>query len=124
MQCCRGCRAHTAASGLGLHLIIGSEFTLQNGDKLILLVMNRQGYRELTRLITAAAGILKRAVTRLMPTIFVQTAAELPCTDCGDPAPAPCRALQGMRHCCSTPAHTETDAWSRLDHAGATWIRC
>jgi len=47
-------RAHTAARELGLHLIIGSEFTLRNGDKLILLVMNRQGYRELTRLITAA----------------------------------------------------------------------
>ena len=47
-------RAHTAARELGLHLIIGSEFTLHNGDKLILLVMNRQGYRELTRLITAA----------------------------------------------------------------------
>ncbi len=47
-------RAHTAARELGLHLIIGSEFTLENGDRLVLLVMNREGYRELTRLITAS----------------------------------------------------------------------
>ena len=47
-------RAHTTARELGLHLIIGSEFVLENGDRLILLVTDREGYRQLTRLITTA----------------------------------------------------------------------
>ena len=47
-------RAHTTARELGLHLIIGSEFILENGDRLILLVTDREGYRQLTRLITTA----------------------------------------------------------------------
>ena len=47
-------RAHTTARELGLHLIIGSEFILENRDRLILLVTDREGYRQLTRLITTA----------------------------------------------------------------------
>ena len=47
-------RAHVAARDLGLQLIIGSEFTLNNGDKFVLLVANKNGYRQLTRLITLA----------------------------------------------------------------------
>ncbi len=47
-------RAHVAARELGLHLIIGSEFTLDNGYRFVLLAKNREGYRQLTRLITRA----------------------------------------------------------------------
>lgn len=47
-------RAHVAARKIGLQLIIGSEFTLNNGDKFVLLATNKNGYRQLTRLITLA----------------------------------------------------------------------
>ena len=47
-------RAHVAAKDVGLHLIIGSEFTLESGERLVLLAINREGYRQLTRLITLA----------------------------------------------------------------------
>ena len=47
-------RAHVAAKDVGLHLIIGSEFTLESGERLVLLAIDREGYRQLTRLITLA----------------------------------------------------------------------
>jgi len=45
-------RAHTAAKGLDLQLIIGSEFRLADGLRLVLLAQNRRGYGQLCRLIT------------------------------------------------------------------------
>lgn len=87
-------RAHTAARELGLHLIIGSEFTLHNGDKLILLVMNRQGYRELTRLITAARRHAEKGCYQLnaddLCAARLQNCLALIASD---PTPAPSTAL-------------------------------
>ncbi len=45
-------RAHTAAKDHGLKLLIGAEFVLDDGLKLVALVQNRQGYAALCRLIT------------------------------------------------------------------------
>lgn len=45
-------RAHVAAVEHGLHLIIGSEFNLIDGQQLVLLARNRNGYRQLVQLIT------------------------------------------------------------------------
>jgi len=45
-------RAHVAAKGCGLKLIIGAEFSLDDGPKLVLLAMNREGYGNLSALIT------------------------------------------------------------------------
>lgn len=45
-------RAHEAAEETGLHLIIGSEIQLQDGPKLVLLATNREGYAQLSALIT------------------------------------------------------------------------
>ncbi len=46
-------RAHVAAKDCGLRkLIIGSEFQLESGLKLVVLVRNRAGYTQLCRLIT------------------------------------------------------------------------
>jgi error-prone DNA polymerase len=45
-------RAHQAAGEVGLKLIIGSEFTLSDGLKLVLLAKNRAGYGNLSALIT------------------------------------------------------------------------
>lgn len=45
-------RAHTAAKEAGLKLIIGSEFRLDTGLKLVVLVQNHRGYVSLCQLIT------------------------------------------------------------------------
>ncbi len=46
-------KAHVAAQDCGLQLIVGSEFRLE-GQRLIILVSNRQSYAELSALITLA----------------------------------------------------------------------
>ncbi|HPQ71171.1 MAG TPA: error-prone DNA polymerase [bacterium] len=45
-------RAHVKARELGLHLIIGSQVTLDDDTTIVLLAQNRQGYANLCRLIT------------------------------------------------------------------------
>ena len=45
-------RAHTAAREHGIKLIVGAEFRLVSGRKLVVLAQNRQGYAALCRLIT------------------------------------------------------------------------
>ena len=45
-------RAHVVAKELGLHLIVGAEFTLDDGLRLLLLAPNRQAYGDLCQLIT------------------------------------------------------------------------
>jgi error-prone DNA polymerase len=45
-------RAHVAAKDLGLPLIIGSEITLDDGLRLVLLATDREGYGRLSSLIT------------------------------------------------------------------------
>ncbi len=47
-------RAHLAARECGLPLIIGSEFTLADGPRLVLLATSHSGYRCLVQLITRA----------------------------------------------------------------------
>jgi error-prone DNA polymerase len=53
-------RAHIAARDHGLHLIIGSELRLVDGPRLVLLATNREGYGNLSELITRA----RRAATK------------------------------------------------------------
>ena len=45
-------RAHAAAKAAGLKLIIGAEFTLDDGLKCVVLAATRRGYGNLSRLIT------------------------------------------------------------------------
>ena len=47
-------RAHTAARQHGLKLIVGSEFGLRSGRKLVVLAQNRTGYAALCELISKA----------------------------------------------------------------------
>ncbi|WP_348673107.1 error-prone DNA polymerase [uncultured Abyssibacter sp.] len=49
-------RAHEQAKVRGLHLIIGAEFTLEEGPKIVLLATDRAAYGRLCRLITLARG--------------------------------------------------------------------
>ena len=46
-------RAHVKAQELGLHLIIGSQITFDDGSIILLLAENRAGYANLCRLLTA-----------------------------------------------------------------------
>jgi len=45
-------RAHLEAKRLGMHLIVGSEITLDDGSSMVLLARNRPGYANLCRLIS------------------------------------------------------------------------
>ncbi len=45
-------RAHVAARPTGLHLVLGSEITVEDGSTLLLLVRDASGWRQLCRLIT------------------------------------------------------------------------
>ncbi len=47
-------RAHSEARKAGLHLLIGSQFILEDGLRLVCLAMNREGYGNLCELITLA----------------------------------------------------------------------
>jgi error-prone DNA polymerase len=60
-------RAHLAAKERGLALIIGSEFTLRDGTKLVLLARDRASYGDLAQLVTRgrrAAAKGRYALTR------------------------------------------------------------
>ncbi len=47
-------RAHMAAKELGIKLIVGAEFRLASGRKLVVLAQDRRGYAALCELITRA----------------------------------------------------------------------
>ena len=46
-------RAHVRARELDVHLIVGSQVSLQDGSEILLLAQNREGYARLCRLLTA-----------------------------------------------------------------------
>jgi error-prone DNA polymerase len=58
-------RAHGAAKDLKVKLIVGSEFTLVDGVKLVLLVTSLQGYETLCELITKARRAAPKGEYRL-----------------------------------------------------------
>ncbi|WP_158884604.1 error-prone DNA polymerase [Rhodanobacter sp. L36] len=58
-------RAYQASQDIGLHLIVGAEFQLNDGPKLVLLCENKQGYTELCRLITCGRRASEKGTYRL-----------------------------------------------------------
>ena len=67
-------RAHEAAKNSSLKLIIGSEIQLQDGPKIVLLATNREGYAQLSELITVGRrrvekGEYQLSVEDLEPTL-------------------------------------------------------
>jgi error-prone DNA polymerase len=82
-------RAHLAARDAGLPLIIGSEFTLADGLKLVLLATDRQSYGDLAQLITRGrrhaakgryriarddvAGVAAKCLALWLPALDVET---------------------------------------------------
>ena len=58
-------RAHAEAKKAGLHLLIGSEFILEDGLRLVCLAMNRNGYGNLCELITLARQRAEKGTYRI-----------------------------------------------------------
>ncbi len=58
-------RAYQASTELDLKLIVGAEFQLEDGPKLVLLCENKQGYVELCRLITRGRRASEKGSYRL-----------------------------------------------------------
>ena len=59
-------RAHVEAKQIGLHLIIGSEMTTVEGQRLVFLATNRNGYGNLCELITLARRRSDKGEYRLL----------------------------------------------------------
>src|SRR5690349_17528735 len=70
-------RAHAEAKKTGLHLLIGSEFILEDGLRLVCLAMNRNGYGNLCELITLARQRAGKGAYRLSRPDF-ETCPEAP----------------------------------------------
>ena len=58
-------RAYEASRETGMKLIVGAEFQLDDGPKLVLLCENRQGYTALCGLITRGRRASKKGTYRL-----------------------------------------------------------
>jgi len=58
-------RAHVAAKEHGIKLIVGAEFRLADGPKLVLLATDREAYGNLSQLITAARRRSRKGSYRL-----------------------------------------------------------
>ncbi len=98
-------RAHVAAKDFGLKLLIGSEFRLIDGPKLVLLAMNRAGYGNLSALITRARCAAKKGTYRITRSEFEGGIAE--CLALLVPDDADCAA---------------DAAWLRERFPGTAWI--
>jgi error-prone DNA polymerase len=70
-------RSSGSGTGLGIQGIIGAEITLREGYHLTLLARDRQGYRNLCRLITAAYNSGERDVPELPPELLPEHASGL-----------------------------------------------
>ena len=65
-------RAHLAAKGLGIKLIIGSEFRLDDGTRLVALAEDLEGYGNLCELITQGRRRAEKGGYRLTREDFAQ----------------------------------------------------
>ena len=72
---CGAMRFAQLANSLGMRGIIGAEITLKGGYHLTLLAKDREGYRNLCRLITAAHAAGERDQPELDPALLPQHAA-------------------------------------------------
>ena len=111
-------RAHVAAKKAGLAFIVGAEFTLTCGLKLVVLAATRRGYGQLCRLITRGRRAAPKGAYRL-------TRADLAeCMARADGGTADCLLIWRpgealLDH--SADCH-EQGAWLAARHAGALWL--
>ncbi len=103
-------RAHVAAKEAGLPLVLGSEIQLEDGPRLVLLATDREGYGNLSELITKGRRRSKKG------------SYSLSCADLDGGLPG-CLALL-------LPPHPSLQGWNGLPHAeglarrfrGRAWI--
>ena len=95
-------RAHGEAKRCGLRLIVGSEFRLLEGDMLVLLAADREGYTRLCRLVTHGRRASAKGRYRLRR-----------------------RDLAGLDRCLAIflgPAESEALEWFRSTFPGRGWL--
>jgi len=68
-------RAHVAAKERGLHLILGTDITLECGLRIVLLATNRHGYGNLSEMITLGRRRAEKGVYRLYRSDFEKPVA-------------------------------------------------
>ncbi len=100
-------RAHAAARDSGLKLIVGAEFLLADGLRLVLLAMHRRGYGELCELITRGRRAAPKGEYRLSREDFARDLDG--CLAIWIPAPA-------------ADAAAADAAWVKSCFPGRAWI--
>jgi error-prone DNA polymerase len=107
-------RAHARARELGLKLIVGASFTLEDGLTFVLLAATRRGYTDLCRLITRGRRAARKGSYRL-------TRADL--LDCVKPAvDAPPDSLLLWRPVRADAAAEADGRWLAAHWPGAVWL--
>src|SRR5690606_5482032 len=119
-------RARDAAEVTGIHLVVGAEFRLDDGLRLVLLVENRTGYSQLCRLITVARRAALKGEYRLDRLDVEKEAFDNGATGLfalwlpgAEPDPdegAWLRAVFGDRAHLAVELHREDDDAARLSH--------
>lgn len=110
-------RAHAEAKKTGLHLLIGSEFVLEDGLRLVGLAMNREGYGNLCELITLARQRSAKGTYRITRADFES------CTDAPHLARLPdCLILLIPRRNQADGSWVEDMRWVRSLFPGRGWI--
>ena len=106
-------RAHMAAKDAGLPLILGSEITLVDGTRLVLLAHNRGSYGDLSQLITRGRRNATKGSYRLTRDDVATLASS--CLALWLPAFGPCEGLSGRADAMPVP-------WLREVFAGRAWV--
>ena len=107
---CGVVRAHVAAKQHGLKLIVGAEFRLLEGCRLMLLARNRKGYGELSHLISCARRDSAKGSYRIDRALLDQN------------RPGDCLLLWLPDFSRPRDAVEEEAAWLREGFAGQAWI--
>jgi error-prone DNA polymerase len=115
-------RAHMRAKETGLHLIIGSQFTLQDGLKFVALAATRRGYAQICSLITRGRRAARKGSYRLTREDLL---ACIPARqgDAHDAADCLLVWLPGERVLGAAAQATEEEGrWLAAHYAGALWL--
>ena len=109
-------RAHAEARKTALHLLIGSEFVLEDGLRLVCLAMNREGYGNLCELITLARQRSAKGAYRITRADFES------CTDAPHLARLPdCLVLLIPCRDQAESSLTEDMRWTQSLFPGRCW---
>jgi len=110
-------RAHIAAKGAGLALIVGSELRLADGPKLVLLAQDRAGYGNLAELVTRGRRNAEKGSYRLTRADLDGGLADCLALLVPDADPAPSHAAPVTHH-----PSLEDARWLAARFPGRAWI--